>query len=243
MIKKKWIKVSYIDSKITILIDIMKFLRISSLKSLYSLDKNILFKSNNNKPELLMLWLEKCYRESLNQKVSEYKKENIDILVKYISNQAKNNVFDIPSLINKFNENGIKLVIQEDLPGSKIRGAFKVNKDIPSIYLTKKYKRISDIYFALLHELAHCKTDFNKAKGTNIVLYEFEENTEINADIQAYDWMVNDDYYNNIIFDENYRLISETNFPKSFIVYRLAKDKIIDYSSDVYQKYNPVIDI
>ena len=36
--------------------------------------------------------------------------------------------------------NGIYLVIQSDLPGSKIRGAFKVNKDIPAIYLTLKHR-------------------------------------------------------------------------------------------------------
>ena len=85
-------------------------------------------------------------------------------MVEYIKESAKKGIFNKEKLIEKFNENGIYLVVQEDLPKSKIRGAFKVNKDSPAIYLTLKHKRIADIYFALLHELAHCKSDFNKAK-------------------------------------------------------------------------------
>ena len=58
---------------------------------------------------------------------------------------------------------------------SKIRGAFKVHKNMPSIYITYKHKRIADIYFTLLHELAHCKSDFNKAKATSFISLENEK--------------------------------------------------------------------
>ena len=68
-------------------------------------------------------------------------------------------------LIKVFNDNGIFLAIEKDLTGSKIRGAFKVLNIKPAIYITKKHKRYADIYFALLHELAHCKSDFNRAKS------------------------------------------------------------------------------
>ena len=44
----------------------------------------------------------------------------------------------------KINENSVFLVIEDDLSGSKIRGAFKVSNDKPAIYLTRKHKRIAD---------------------------------------------------------------------------------------------------
>lgn len=132
------------------------------------------------------------------------------------------------------------MVIQEDIPGSKIRGAFKAHRGIPAIYLTYKYHRIADVYFALLHELAHCKTDFNKVQSMSLVSYE-DEAAETSADVQEYNWMVDDRYYNSICYNNKYNIKNETEYPKAFIVYRLAKDKHILYSSNEYQTYNSVI--
>lgn len=230
------------ENKLEIIKDILKFLRVSTPEKVYEIDKSALYKSNNDKPELLLLWLEKCYRETLEQTVEEYNKKNIDSLVEYIREVAKNNEFNEEKLIKKFNENGIYLVIQEDIPGSKIRGAFKVHRGIPAIYLTYKHHRIADIYFALLHELAHCKTDFNKAQSMSLVSYEDEiDETEKNADNQAYSWMVDEKYYKNICCKDNYRIETESQYPKAFIVYRLAKDKYIQYSSKQYQLFNEII--
>lgn len=236
--------ISFIDKedKLEIIKDIIKFLRVSSPEKVYEIDKSALYKSNNDKPELLLLWLEKCYRETLKQSVEKYDKNNIDTLVKYIRKAAKNNEFNEEKLIKKFNESGIYLVIQEDIPGSKIRGAFKVHRGIPAIYLTYKYHRIADIYFALLHELAHCKTDFNKAQSMSLVSYEDKiDETESNADKQAYDWMVGEKYYKSICCKSDYMLKNEKEYPKAFVLYRLAKDRRIKYNSKEYQLYNEII--
>ena len=241
LINNNWINFVYSDDKMTSLMDILKYLRVSNPENLYKLDKNILYKSKNDKPEKLMVWLERCFRIACNQDVGEYDKSNIDVLVKYILESAKNNLFNESELIKQFNKNGIQLVIQDDLPGSKIRGAFKVNKDTPSIYLTHKYKRIADIYFALLHELAHCKSDFNKAKATNLVSYDDGE-CEDKADKQALNWMVDDKYYKSILLNSSYDICKENKYPKSFILYRLALDKHVDYSNEYYQFYNKIIE-
>ena len=230
------------ENKLEIIKDILKFLRVSTPEKVYEIDKSALYKSNNDKPELLLLWLEKCYRETLKQTVNEYDKNNIEVLVKYIIELAKNNEFNEEKLIEKFNENGIYLVIQEDIPGSKIRGAFKVHRGIPAIYLTYKHHRIADIYFALLHELAHCKTDFNKAQAMSLVSYEDEnDETETNADNQAYNWMVNEKYYKDICSNNQYEIRKEEEYPKAFVVYRLARDNHIQYNSREYQLYNKII--
>lgn len=234
-------EVKFTDEKSDIWIakDILKYLRITNPELLYKQDNTIFYKSKNDKPELLSLWLERCYKVVSNQEVGIYDKDNIEILVDYIRDCAKNNIFNKEELIKKFNEYGIFLAIEKDLKGSKIRGAFKVLNDKPAIYITKKYNRYADIYFALLHELAHCKSDFNRAKSGSIVSTDDDtdlEDYELKADSTALNWMINDSLYN--VIKDNYKDIDSFDVIKSFFVYRLAKDNIIKYSSDLYQNNN-----
>ena len=237
-------EVKFTDEKSDIWIakDILKYLRITNPELLYKQDNTIFYKSKNDKPELLSLWLERCYKVVSNQEVGIYDKDNIEILVDYIRDCAKNNIFIKEELIKKFNEYGIFLAIEKDLKGSKIRGAFKVLNDKPAIYITKKHNRYADIYFALLHELAHCKSDFNRAKSGSIVSTDDDfdlEDYELKADSTALNWMISDSLYN--IIKNNYKDIDNFDVIKSFFVYRLAKDKIIKYSSSLYQDNNLLI--
>ena len=190
----------------------------------------------------MALWLERCYRVVSNQEVKEYSKDNIDVVVNYIREQASKSIFNKEELIKVFNDNGIFLAIEKDLTGSKIRGAFKVLNNKPAIYITKKHKRYADIYFALLHELAHCKSDFNRAKSGSIVTTEDKsvEDYEIKADKTVFNWMIDDKVYQSIKYCSD--AIEELNVIKSFYVYRLASDKVIDYSSKMYQEYNGLIE-
>lgn len=243
LIEKQWIDFKNVNEPLEVIKDLMQFLRISSIKD-DTLDRQILYKSNNTKKELLLLWLEKCYKDTLTQEVEEYKKGNINKIVKYINESAKNNIFDPEKLKEVFNKNGIYLVIQEDLKGSKIRGAFKVHKNKPAIYITLKHKRVADIYFALLHELAHCKTDFNKAMSQSIVSLDdnLDVDIEQKADQKAYDWMINNETYELLTkeYKDNLGVINDvTNtHPKCFFVYRLAKDGLLKYNSKIYQENN-----
>lgn len=222
--------------------DILRYLRIANPDSLYKDDNSIFYKSKNDKPELLSLWLERCYRVVSKQEVKEYKKENIDVLVDYVRDCARNSVFNEEELISKFNDNGIFLAIENDLKGAKIRGAFKVLNDKPAIYITKKHKRYADIYFSLLHELAHCKSDFNRAKKGSITSTEEEstEDYEIKADNTAYNWMIDDKEYSKLKYC--YDAIDKLDVIKCFYVYRLAKDGVISYKSKVYQENNKLIE-
>ena len=239
-------QVKYSDSRndYAIAKDILKYLRITNPNSLTKENNVIFYKSKNDKPELLALWLERCNRIIENQEVEKYTKENINKLVEFIKMEASNNSFDENKLIMEFNKNGIFLAIQDDLKGTKVRGAFKVLNDKPAIYITRKHKRYADIYFALLHELAHCKSDFNRAKSGSIITMLDDKETEdyeIKADMQALDWMISNKTYDKI--KNNYKNIEELDVVKSFFVYRLARDKIIKYSDSLYQKYNPLVNI
>lgn len=222
--------------------DILKYLRITNPNTITKEKNTIFYKSKNNKPELLALWLERCNRIIENQKIKKYTKESIDNLVRFIKDEAKLNHFNESKLIEEFNKNGIYLAIEDDLTGTKVRGAFKVLNDKPAIYITRKHKRYADIYFALLHELAHCKSDFNRAKSGSIISTaedQEKEDYEIKADNQALNWMVDNKIYEEI--KNNPNNINNPNIIKSFLVYRLAKDKIITYNSDIYQNNNKLI--
>lgn len=239
-------QVKYSDSRndYAIAKDILQYLRITNPNSLTKENNVIFYKSKNDKPELLALWLERCNRIIENQEVEKYTKQNINKLVEFIKMEASNNSFDENKLIMEFNKNGIFLAIQDDLKGTKVRGAFKVLNDKPAIYITRKHKRYADIYFALLHELAHCKSDFNRAKSGSIITMLDDKETEdyeIKADMQALDWMISNKTYDKI--KNNYKNIEELDVVKSFFVYRLARDKIIKYSDSLYQKYNPLVNI
>ena len=219
--------------------DILKYLRLTNPASIYTDNSATFYKSKNDKPELLVLWLERCYKTVIKQEIKEYNPDNILNVVNKLKVMAANNEFNKDDLIKLFNDNGIYLAIEDDLPGAKIRGAFKVLGDKPAIYITRKHKRYADVYFALLHELAHCKSDFNRAqKGSLISLTDNEEidDYEIRADKQAFNWMIDDELYNKIKSD--YKNVNNYNVIKSFFAYRLANDKIIDYSSNFYQTNN-----
>lgn len=240
LIKENFLEFSDPSNKLSMLKDIVKFLRTVSLEKLYEIDKAIYYR--NDKPELLLLWLEKGYREALNRKVKKYNSDNIKVLVDYIVECAKKGEFNEKKLVKKFSDNGMNLIIMDDMPGCKIRGAFRVHRGIPAIYLTRNYERIADFYFALLHELAHCKSDFNKGQANSLVSYiDYANESDDKVDIQALDWMVPNNYYENICCSEYYNINHDKNHPKAFIVYRLAKDNFIGYDSKEYNLYNPVI--
>ncbi len=218
---------------------IFKYLRITDPKMIYKDNNHIFYKSNNDKPELLALWLERCNRLTEKQVIGNYKKDNIDILVDYIEKEARQGRFNKKEITDMFNKYGIYFVIEDDLSGSKIRGAFKVCNNKPYIFITTKHKRLADIYFSLLHELAHCKSDFNRAKNGSIVSYlddTLSDDYELRADKTALNWMIKDQEYNSIIKSKKYEYKNMT-----FLVYRLALDGIIKFDSSMYQKYNKQI--
>lgn len=150
--------------------------------------------------------------------------------------------FNKEELIKVFNENGVFLAIESDLKVAKIRGTFRVLNNKPAVYITTRHKRYADVYFALLHELAHCKSDFNRIKNGSIVSFKennSENDYEIRADNTAFNWMINDKDYKNIIKTSDF---DSDKYSASFVVYRLAYDKYIKYNSDIYQKYNRIIE-
>lgn len=242
---KLLLETNYIDlhkglDDIDTLKEILNYVRLVSRRDIYDMSSKYLFKSSNDKPELLILWLEKCYRKSIEQNLCEYSKNGIEKIVLKIKKFARNNEFCEDKLVSLFNDFGIALVIEDDLLGSKIRGAFKVHNNKPAIYITRKHRRIADIYFALLHELAHCKTNYNTAKNKSYISYV--EDVESIADETAFNWMIPNSDVEKIL-DKDYCLDNEKTLPKSFVVYYLARKNKISYSCKMYQENNKLVSL
>lgn len=145
-------------------------------------------------------------------------------------------------LQKKFNKNGVFLVIEDDLSGSKIRGAFKVLNDKPAIYSTRKHNRITDIYFALFHELDHLKSDYSGAKSGSLISFDKNDKVgyELKTDKQIFNWVADDKTYN--VIKKDYQNVNERVI-KAFFAYRLAHDGIISYQSKFYQNNNILINL
>ena len=140
--------------------------------------------------------------------------------------------FDINSLIKILNKYGIYLVVEDALPATKIRGCMMVKITNPAIYLTKTFKEKASFYFALYHELAHVKRDFNMAKNKIVV----DAENEVAIDNQALNWMIPQNIWEDI--KNNLKDVASicynNNIPVCFATSRLAKEKIISYKSKLY---------
>lgn len=141
----------------------------------------------------------------------------------------------IKELLNKY---GIYFVCEKALPGTKIRGCFKVKGKQPAVYVTDNYAGKDSFFFELFHELGHCKSDYNE--GKNKIIIDGNEKKEEKADKFALEVMIPENVWNEIIngkIEKNkLEKISQTEkIPMSFIVGRLAKKDLITYRSRLYQ--------
>lgn len=221
-------------------IDLLDFLKVKDFSTFNKLESKVLFKKSGEDYKKLSLWIARCDQLSQNQEVNEYNGKNFDDLIKELQTEAYKNEYNEENIRKILNKYGILFVVEKALPGTKVRGVFKVNGNSPAIYLTKNYSSKDSFYFELFHELKHCKSDFNEAK--NKIFAGGDEQKEKDADEFALNTMID-----NIVWEkikENYldeqhllNISQEYEIPLSFIVGRLAYNNIIPYSSYLYQKY------
>lgn len=60
LIKNNYIDFSDTENKMNIIKDIVLYLRVPTIEQIYKIDNGVFYKSKNDKPELLLLWLEIC---------------------------------------------------------------------------------------------------------------------------------------------------------------------------------------
>lgn len=242
--KKGWITFKHIDDEYQNAIDILKFLKVRNFEAMNNILNNILYKKKADSDETkLLLWITRCNEIANNQDVKEFKTENFNKIINFLKKESKNK-FDYYKIQKEFNENGFYFVIEDALPGTKVRGCSKVRKDKPTIYLTKLYNDKASIYFSLYHELGHLKHNYNKAKNKYIL--DSDEDLEKMADDFAINMMIDNNSWNEIINSSNIiktsKIISkEKNIPMCFIVRNLAYNNYIKYTDNFYSQYTEKI--
>ena len=221
-------------------IDILNFLNVKDFDAFENLKKYTLFKKTGNDYNKLALWIAHCDKLISNQEVKEYSSNNFNNLISELLDESYNKDINIDNITNILNNYGIFFVCEKALPGTKVRGCFKVKGKVPAIYVTKNYSAKDSFYFELFHELGHCKSDYVMAQSKTII--DGDELKEKKADEFAIKTMISSKDWNNIInlnLDEK-NLLDYSNNNKismSFIVGRLAKEGYIKYSSNIYNKY------
>ena len=223
--------------------DCIDILNVKDFDSFENLKKYTLFKKTGNDYNKLALWIAHCDKLISNQEVKEYSSNNFNNfnnLISELLDESYNKDINIDNITNILNNYGIFFVCEKALPGTKVRGCFKVKGKVPAIYVTKNYSAKDSFYFELFHELGHCKSDYVMAQSKTII--DGDELKEKKADEFAIKTMISSKDWNNIInlnLDEK-NLLDYSNNNKismSFIVGRLAKEGYIKYSSNIYNKY------
>ena len=144
-------------------------------------------------------------------------------------------MFEIKTLLNRY---GIYFTCEKAIAGTKVRGCFKVRGKQPAIYITDNYAGKDSLFFEIFHELGHCKSDYNE--GKNKVIIDGNDEKERRADNFALEMMIEESIGRKILEsnlnEEKLKEISKQNkIPMSFIVGRLAKTKVINYTSKLYK--------
>ena len=235
--KKEWICFKDETNIMQICTDLLDFMKIKDFQTIEKFKSKVLFKKAGENYEKLTLWIAYCDRITENQKVNEYKSDNLEKLIEELKEYAyiseNYDPLKIQKILNKY---GIYFCEEKALSGTKVRGCFKVRGKKPAIYTTKNYHAKDSFYYELFHELGHCKSDYNEAQKK--VIFEGNEKQEKRADEFALETMIPNSIWKYIEEDfseNNINMISkEYRIPLSFIVGRLAKLKMITYKSELY---------
>lgn len=235
MVNKKWLVLKDKESFVQTAMDLLEYLKISDFQDINKyLEKKFAYKKNEfANLTKIYLWIKHCDKLLVSQIVNEYNKENFNKLLEELKIERMKK-FNKKSLIKLFNKYGIYLVIEDALTSTKIRGCTTVKKNNPAIYITTYLKEKSSFYYVLYHELAHIKTDYNKAKNAIII----DSDNESKMDTFALNEMITPNDYELLKNNrKNINKISKAkNIPLCFIYSRLAHDKLIKYNSLEYIK-------
>ena len=237
--KSKWINFKDETNEYQLCIDILDFLKVRNFVAHNNLKDYVLFKKTGEDYNKLALWIARCDKLSTEQIVEEYNSSRFNELISKLKEYSYKESYNLEEIQKLLNSYGIYFVCEKALPGTKVRGCFKVKGKTPAIYITSNYAAKDSLFFEIYHELGHCKSDYNMAQNKTII--DGDQEREKRADEFALNTMIEEKIWKEIIKDIEeetlLRISKENKIPMSFIVGRLAKNNIIDYKSKLYNKY------
>lgn len=156
MILRNWLVASE-DTRV-IENQLLRFFEIPSLDVTPSLVRNVATRRSNYENEemnpLQIAWLYRVKHLADNMVNNKYhvdKVENVLNELKTLRSYAEQ-IKNIPSILEEY---GIRFIIVEPFPSSKIDGVCFWIEDSPVIGMTLRYDRIDNFWFVLVHEIQH----------------------------------------------------------------------------------------
>jgi transcriptional regulator with XRE-family HTH domain len=237
--KRGWITFKDKTSVYQKAVDILEFLKFRNFDVLDKSD-TILYMKTLDKKELIALWVARCDQLAKNQEVQEYDKSNIQKVVDEINQYVYDyGTIDVSHIQDVMNQNGMYFIIEKGLPSSGIRGAFKIYKGKPAVYISTYQKRVDGLVYSLFHELGHVKSDFNQGKSK--VILEGTKEQEERANKFSYTSMVPQPIYDDIVknYSEKHllELSQKHKIPMCYMVSQLAINGTYSYTGKMYKKY------
>ncbi|MGD1817497.1 MAG: helix-turn-helix domain-containing protein [Pleomorphochaeta sp.] len=229
-------------------IEMLKLLKISSFDLF---DKNygnlcVDFMEDGGDKEAIAIWLNLCENEIeiQNDDILDimYKKENLINNIYKFKLLLLNDVNNERSLVScrkLFNNLGIYFVVYEANTNCKVRGCLTSYNNHPAIYISRRGKKPSYIWFAIFHEISHLILHYSKNE-TNIISDIDITIKESDANIYSRNLLIKENEYLNFIKRNKFDKESIINFagkndiPPSFVVDFLKHDKLIDYNQFCY---------
>ena len=146
---------------------------------------------------ILIAWANRVMEKSESIPASkDYKDGVIDLeYMRNIARYSADEQHGVKNAINKLLEDGVKVIIEPALEGSKLDGiAIFEDRNHPVIGLTLRYDRLDNFWFSLLHEIAHIAKHYNLDE--TFIYDDFEEKSshlsdiEVEADVMASEALV-----------------------------------------------------
>ena len=147
-----------------------------------------------------------------------------------------------PILVDILKECGVAFVFVPYLSKSNIYGASKwLSKDVVMLAISNRGGKADVFWFTLFHEIAHVLMEHKR-----YCLLQFDGNDDVEANIVGSNILIRDEEWSSFInehriFDQKSieEFAKKVNVPSFIVLGRLAKEKHISYSNDLYQKSNP----
>lgn len=223
-------------------IAMLKLLKINNFNNFDDAYSNLKvnFMQDDGDKEPIAVWINLCEEEIELQNddldnipFSPKKLENELTTLKYIALNE-----DVEQSINNakkvLNETGVYIVLREAITNCKVRGVLTTYRKKPAIYLSGRFKTHDNIWFALIHEIAHLLLHYNN-QDTIILSEDDILNQEGEANIYARNFFVNKEDFDEFKFNSDFSISSivgfanEQNVSPGIIVAFLQHDKCIKY--------------
>ncbi len=193
-----------------------------------------------------LAWFSRCRQLALSR--STKRKFSLKALVKLAQTlpldlAAPAYLSELPAFLSDV---GVRLVLLDPLPGTKIDGAaFWLNKQKPVVALSLRFDRIDHFWFTLMHELAHLVHDGPEHDGIDIDLFGEADSQaakpehEQRADEQASQWLISSSVLEDFIDSVQRKYFShakivefalEVGVHPGIVVGQLQHRKLIGYS-------------